>query len=74
MAFITAKKFPDAVRALESAVKLEPQNPAAHYNLGLAYTRVGRKEEADRQFAIHREMVAKSDERQNAKQGMNSPQ
>ncbi len=74
MAFITAKKFPDAVPALESAVKLEPQNPAAHYNLGLAYTRVGRKEEADRQFAIHREMVAKSDERENAKQGMNSPQ
>jgi len=74
MAFITAKKFPDAVPALEAAVKLEPQNPAAHYNLGLAYTRVGRKEEADRQFAIHREMVAKSDERENAKQGMNSPQ
>src|SRR6266700_5463893 len=68
MAFITAKKFPDAVPALEAAVKLEPQNPAAHYNLGLAYTRVGRKEEADRQFAIHREMVAKSDERENAKQ------
>jgi len=66
MAFITAKKFPDAVPALEAAVKLEPQNPAAHYNLGLAYTRVGRKEEADRQFAIHREMVAQGDERKNA--------
>ena len=69
-ALIAAKKFPDAVPALEAAVRLEPQNPAAHYNLGLAYTRVGRKEEADRQFAIHREMVAKSDERENAKPGM----
>ena len=66
MAFISVKKFPEAVPALEAAVKLEPQNPAAHYNLGLAYTRVGRKEEADRQFAIHREMVAQADERKNA--------
>jgi tetratricopeptide (TPR) repeat protein len=73
MAFISVKKFPDAVPALEAAVRLEPRNPAAHYNLGLAYTRVGRKEEADRQFAIHREMVAESDERQNAKPEMNSP-
>jgi len=73
MAFISAKKFPDAVPPLEAAVKLEPQNPAAHYNLGLAYTRVGRKEEADRQFAIHQQMVAESDQRQNAKPG-NSPQ
>jgi tetratricopeptide (TPR) repeat protein len=74
MAFISAKKFPEAVPALEAAIKLEPQNPAAHYNLGLAYTRVGRKEEADRQFAIHREMVAKSEERQNARPGMSTAQ
>ena len=74
MALISAKRFPDAVPTLESAVRLEPQNPAAHYNLGLAYTRVGRKEEAERQFAIHREMVAKSDERENAKPGMPTPQ
>jgi len=74
MAFIAAKKFPDAVPALEAAVRLEPQNPAAHYNLGLAYTRVGRKAEADRQFAIHREMVAKSEERENAKPRMRTPQ
>lgn len=74
MALISAKRFPDAVPALEAAVKLEPRNPGAHYNLGLAYTRVGRKEEAERQFAIHREMVAQSDERENAKPGMPTPQ
>jgi tetratricopeptide (TPR) repeat protein len=73
MALISARRFPDAVPVLEAAVKLEPQNPAVHYNLGLAYTRVGRKEEADRQFAIQREMVAKAQERENAKPG-NNPQ
>ena len=67
LAFISAKKFPDAVPPLEAAAKLEPQNPAVHYNLGLAYTRVGRKEEADRQFAIHQQMVAESDEQKNAR-------
>ena len=28
----------------------------AHYNLAVALSRVGRKEEADREFAIHRKM------------------
>ena len=45
---------------LETAVKLEPQNPAAHYNLAMAYARSGRKEAADKEFALHREMMQKS--------------
>ena len=66
MAFISVKKVPEAVPALEAAVRLEPQSPTAHYNLALAYS-ISRKEEADRQFAIHQEMVAKSDEQKNAR-------
>jgi len=56
-ALISVKKFPEAVRPLESAVKLEPENPAAHYNLAIAYTRTGRKQEGEREFAVHREMI-----------------
>jgi tetratricopeptide (TPR) repeat protein len=56
-ALIATKKFPEAVAPLEAAVKLEPQNPATHYNLAIAYTRSGRKQEGDREFAVHREMV-----------------
>jgi tetratricopeptide (TPR) repeat protein len=56
-ALISLKKFPEAVPPLEEAVKLEPENPAAHYNLAVAYTRTGRKQEADREFAVHREMI-----------------
>jgi tetratricopeptide (TPR) repeat protein len=51
------KRFPEAVPPLETAVKLEPQNPDAHYNLAMAYSRVGRKQEAEKEFAVHREMT-----------------
>ena len=58
-ALISARKFPDAIPALEAAVKLEPANPAAHYNLATAYSRTGKKAEADKEFAIHRQMTQK---------------
>jgi tetratricopeptide (TPR) repeat protein len=60
LALISTKKFSDAVAPLEAAVKLEPANPAAHYNLAMAYTRTGRKQEGEKEFAIHRQMVEKN--------------
>ena len=57
---ISQRKFVEAVTPLEKAVRLEPRNPAAHYNLAMAYSRAGRKQEADREFAIHRQMVQKN--------------
>jgi tetratricopeptide (TPR) repeat protein len=57
---ISQKKFADAVTPLEKAVKLEPQNPAAHYNLATAYVRIGRKQDADKEFEVHRAMMQKS--------------
>jgi tetratricopeptide (TPR) repeat protein len=57
--FIATKKFSDAVPPLEAAVKLQPTNPVAHYNLATAYSRTGRKAEADKEFAIHRQMTQK---------------
>jgi tetratricopeptide (TPR) repeat protein len=59
-ALISVKQFNEAIPPLETAVKLQPQNPDAHYNLATAYSRAGRKEDAAKQFAIHREMLAKS--------------
>ena len=60
VSLISSKQFPEAVAPLETAVKLEPRNPAAHYNLAMAYNRSGRKQDADREFAIHRQMTEKS--------------
>src|SRR5438876_4056326 len=56
---MSQRKFSEAVPPLETAVKLEPQNPVAHYNLAMAYARSGRKEAADKEFALHREMMQK---------------
>lgn len=50
---LTEKKYVEAIPPLEVAAKLQPQNPAAHYNLGNAYARAGRKEDAQREFALH---------------------
>jgi tetratricopeptide (TPR) repeat protein len=58
---ISDRKFAEAIAPLQTAAKLEPANPATHYNLATAYSRAGRKEEADKEFAIHRQMTQKSD-------------
>ena len=51
------KKFSEAIPPMEAAAKLEPANPAAHYNLAIAYSRLGRKPDADKEFAIHRQLT-----------------
>jgi len=65
-ALLSAKRFSDAIPPLQTAVKLEPRNPGAHYNLATALTRAGRREEADKEFAIHRQMTQKGDPGQDA--------
>lgn len=52
---IANRQFPEAVAPLERAVTLQPDNPAGHYHLGIAYNRVGRKQDADREAALFRE-------------------
>jgi tetratricopeptide (TPR) repeat protein len=52
MTLIAEKKYPEAVAPLEKAVKLQPANPAGHYSLATAYARTGRREDADREFAL----------------------
>jgi tetratricopeptide (TPR) repeat protein len=54
---VAARKFADAIPPLESAVKLQSANPGAHYNLAMAYSRAGRKLDAGREFAIHRQLT-----------------
>lgn len=56
MSLVSDKRFADAISPLTTAVKLEPANPIGHYNLAVALSRSGRKEEAEREFAIHRKM------------------
>jgi Tfp pilus assembly protein PilF len=55
MSLLAGKQYADAVAPLEKAVKLQPGNPAAHYSLATAYARTGRKEDADREFALQQQ-------------------
>jgi len=53
-------KFGNAVAPLEKYVKMQPADPAGHYQLATAYARTGRKLDADREMALQREAEAKN--------------
>jgi tetratricopeptide (TPR) repeat protein len=55
----STKRYSEAIAPLETAVKLEPENPAPHYLLAIAYSRTGRKEDGDKQFAIQKQLTQK---------------
>jgi tetratricopeptide (TPR) repeat protein len=57
VSLISLKRYSEAIAPLEAAVKLQPGNPDAHYRLATAYTRTGRKQDADKEFAIHGRLV-----------------
>jgi tetratricopeptide (TPR) repeat protein len=69
VSLISAKRFSEAILPLETAVKLEPKNPGAHYSLAQAYNRAGRKQDADREFAVHRQMTEKAGAKADSPQG-----
>jgi|SRR5579872_6147491 len=62
MSYVSARQFPDAVAPLEAAVKLAPANPTAHYQLSIAYNRVGRTQDAEREEALHKQMAEAADQ------------
>lgn len=69
----SAKRFSEAIAPLESAVKLEPENPAPHYLLAIAYTRTGRKEDGDKEFAIQKQLTQKGSAGENSSQAPANP-
>ena len=55
-----AGKFAGAVTPLENYVKMQPDDPAGHYQLATAYARTGRKQDAQREMALQQETAAKA--------------
>src|SRR6267378_8634260 len=55
---VTTKRFAEAIPPLESYEKLAPDSPSGHFQLALAYTGVGRKEDANREAALQRQTAA----------------
>jgi len=53
---VTVKRYQDAIPPLRVAERLTPGNPAIHHALATALERSGHKEEAEKEFAIHRSL------------------
>ena len=51
-AYLLARKVDEAAEMLERSVKLDPGDKQTRYQLSIAYRRQGRREEADREFAV----------------------
>jgi predicted Zn-dependent protease len=58
-AYVSSGKFVEAILPLEGYVKLQPGNPAGHYQLAIAYSRAGRKDDAKREAALQKETTEK---------------
>jgi tetratricopeptide (TPR) repeat protein len=63
---VSAGRAQEAVTPLENAVKLEPQNPNAHYQLSFAYRRLGREPEAQKELAAYKDTHEKWQQTQRA--------
>ena len=57
---IDQKKYPEAISPLRTAERLMPGNPDIHHALATALVRSGHKEEAEKEFAIHRSLTSKN--------------
>jgi len=57
---VAVKRYEEAIPPLQVAVRLQQGNPSAHYNLAVALSRTGKKEEAEKEFAIQRQLTQNS--------------
>jgi tetratricopeptide (TPR) repeat protein len=57
---VSAGQPAEAVAPLETAIKLQPANPVPYFQLATAFRRAGRKEDAERAFATHRQVSEKA--------------
>lgn len=55
----SAQRYSEAVPQLEQYVRISPDNLAGHYQLSIAYARVGRKEDSVREMTLHQELSEK---------------
>jgi len=55
MAMVFDKQYSEAIPPLETVEKLRPSNPTGHFYLSIAYGRVGRKSDAEREALLHKQ-------------------
>ncbi len=57
-----AERFAEAAAYLQRAVELKPDSAVAHYRLGLAYARLGRKEEGRAEMEFEKKLAKQKQE------------
>jgi len=60
MSLNSAGRFAEAIPPLETYVKMQPADPAGHYQLATSYARTGHKQEAQREMQLQRDTAAKA--------------
>jgi predicted Zn-dependent protease len=60
MSLAASGKFAEAISPLERYVKMQPEDPAGHYQLALAYSRTGNKDGATREMALQAQAASHS--------------
>ncbi len=63
----SAGRFAEAIPQLEHYVKMAPDDLAGHYQLSLAYARMGRKADFEREMALHQQLNEKKQAAANAR-------
>jgi Tfp pilus assembly protein PilF len=58
-ALLDASRNAESIAPLEKAVHLAPDNPTIHFALATAYQRMGRKDDAAREFALQKSTAGK---------------
>ena len=61
------EQWEKSIPSLETAIRLQPNYSEAHYRLGLAYARVGRKDAAQAEMALFRRYDRQAQDDQNAR-------
>ncbi len=67
MALVFNKQYSEAIPPLETVEKSRPTNSTGHYYLSIAYGRVGRKSDAEREALLHKQTL--EEERKKAQPG-----
>ena len=49
--------YPKAAELLQKSIQLKADDPVAHYRLAHVYVRLGKREQADAEFAIHARLM-----------------
>ncbi|PYX68235.1 MAG: hypothetical protein DMG78_25735 [Acidobacteria bacterium] len=52
-------EFELAIRSLQRAASMDPNNPTTHHLLGQAYRDMGRKEEAERELQLAEQLQSR---------------